>query len=351
MPTDLLDATSSPTNRATSAIRSSCSAGFMDEIVPTALYSISGDDTAFVIAPHDWDDLWDEASLDARQSYARILTGSPLRHTDYRIAPFRGQAISFGQFGELSQDRGTSYDAAAFRPAPSPTPVPLGDLAGALGHQIDPAIMVRTVVEALREAFHALTELDADQVHRLQEAFNDLRAQLADIEVVASAATDELLRVLKAPPANPWMDKLLRLKQMASLTDAEVARLFAVSRSNVQGWLHRGQGMHSARQHRLLEILKVLEDAYRRLGEDEQSLRQALLTPVSPEGQTPFDYLAQGRYLVARGYLHSLAQPETQRRRTARRAPIRPVVRLSEATRLAALEALSPSPRVDADPG
>jgi hypothetical protein len=206
------------------------------------------------------------------------------------------------------------------------------------------AAEIQASLESVGDALVALgsnIEHHPEHASELRQLAADLAALLRRTDAIRDWEEREQIerrQIAVAPP--PWLEDLNRLKVLAALTDDELAALFDVSRGNVQGWLHRGQGMRWHRQRHLLNALAVIEDSSRRLSGDAQTLRHLLLTPVGPSGHTPFDYMAQQQYRTARGYLQIAG-----RTRRERRAPLRPDVRRSEADRLGALEELSPSPR------
>ncbi len=146
--------------------------------------------------------------------------------------------------------------------------------------------------------------------------------------------------------SQPWKVGLVRLKRIANLSDAETAHLLQVSRSNVQGWLNRGQGMRSSRQQQLRAILDVLEDASSRCGDDAGKVRSALFTPLKGGGKNSFEYLRDGQFRVARGTLISHVAAHSYR---VLARPITATVpaRLSREEREEALALLSPGPSAD----
>lgn len=132
------------------------------------------------------------------------------------------------------------------------------------------------------------------------------------------------------------------IKELADLTNDQLAELFQVSRTSVQSWI-AGGGMRRAHQEHLRQILAIFRAASRRVDSREQ-LHELLLTPIGKAQRRPFDYLSDRQYAVARGYL----QPSLPTDRYQLRRPITPRVMLSEEDRRENLEHLSPSPR---DPG
>lgn len=337
----LVDATSSPSNRTLEAVKgSSFVTGDFEDKVPNALYVVFGDDTEIVAAPLELGDPWDDASLETRPIRSSLFLDRTGRHTDYRVSYFHNAAPSFGRHEELLWGNGTGYQTA------------LGiALSAALRHRARIADAVRAAAETRRLVSRALGTLDSEQVGTIRRELEALQGLLVETEAGSRREDVEPPPKSTPPPPGAWAEKVTRLKNLTALRNTEVAELLGVSPTNVQGWLSRGQGMRPSRQRHLLDTLKVLEDADRRLGGDEQMLRQALLTPVGPDGKTPFDFLAQKKYLVARGYLQSLSQPPPPRRPPLKRLPIRPRVQLPEPVQLAALEELSPTPRYDIEFG
>jgi len=61
--------------------------------------------------------------------------------------------------------------------------------------------------------------------------------------------------------------------------------------------------IHKFESHEhLLEVLPLLEEATQRLG-SPATTKIWLLTPVTPGGKTPLDYLAARQYFIYRGFL------------------------------------------------
>lgn len=133
-----------------------------------------------------------------------------------------------------------------------------------------------------------------------------------------------------------------RLKLLTSLSNAQIGELAGVTRTNVQAWL-RGQGMRRAHEEHLLQVLAVVEDAARRFGDAERT-RTAMLKPVGPGRPRPFDYLRDGNYLVAGGFLQHVSESVGPLLVPDRSMPQPPLHR-----RLATLEELSPTPRFKLD--
>jgi transcriptional regulator with XRE-family HTH domain len=180
----------------------------------------------------------------------------------------------------------------------------------------------------------------------LMAELREIVRRALDVELDLGAGSAAPARTLDEPRVGPWVHDLRRLKQAAGLTDEELGQLFGVSRGSVQGWLHRSQEMRPDRQRHLNALLSVIEDAARRLGEDERALRYALLTRVGKQNKSPFDYLREREYRLARGLLHVVSTPAETGAAGLRILAEYPVA-ATAAEREAALEELSPSFRVD----
>jgi len=92
-----------------------------------------------------------------------------------------------------------------------------------------------------------------------------------------------------------------RLREVSGLTMERLAEIFSVSRMTYHKWL-RGYLLNDAHREHLLEVLPLVEEAAKRLG-SPQSVSNWLLTPVSPGGKKPVDYLQEKRYAMFRGFL------------------------------------------------
>ena len=92
-----------------------------------------------------------------------------------------------------------------------------------------------------------------------------------------------------------------RLREVSGLTMERLAEIFFVSRMTYHKWL-RGYLLNDAHREHLLEILPLMEEAAHRLG-SPQAVSNWLLTPVSPGGKKPVDYLQEKRYAMFRGFL------------------------------------------------
>jgi transcriptional regulator with XRE-family HTH domain len=104
-----------------------------------------------------------------------------------------------------------------------------------------------------------------------------------------------------------------RLRELSGLTIEQVANIFGVSRITFHKWMEGSQLSDRHREH-LLEVLPLVEEALRRIG-TPNTLSAWLLTPVSPGGKKPIDYLSSRQYNTFRGFLlrqgadHNLLRP------------------------------------------
>jgi len=95
--------------------------------------------------------------------------------------------------------------------------------------------------------------------------------------------------------------QVVRLREISGLTVEHLASIFAVSRTTYHKWLD-GSPLKDRHKEHLLEVLPLVEDALQRLG-SSSDLNTWLLTPVSPGGKKPIDYLAEREYTTFRGFL------------------------------------------------
>ena len=174
------------------------------------------------------------------------------------------------------------------------------------------------------------------------DALKTLRGIIASRLVLPVLAAEESPR-RRDVPDHAWVEQLTEIKQLSELTNDQLAQLFDVSRTSVQGWL-AGGGMRSVNRKHLRQIVPILRDAYQR-HQSSQQLHELLMTPVGEKRRRVFDYLMEKDYEIARGYLQHRRATKRQRLRE----PIKPKVQLSEADRLDSLEQLSPSPRAVTD--
>jgi transcriptional regulator with XRE-family HTH domain len=92
-----------------------------------------------------------------------------------------------------------------------------------------------------------------------------------------------------------------RLREVSGLTIERLAEIFGVSRTTYHKWIS-GSPLHDPHREHLLEVLPLIEEAAQRLG-SPNSTGAWLLTPVSPGGKKPIDYLAAHEYSIFRGFL------------------------------------------------
>lgn len=341
---ELLDATSSPSNRRPSVAR-----GIVRSPAPEdqehhagTLLTVSSDETTILVArfpmgsfgdePQSWQRTWERAEFEW-ELYSGFHAYSGYR--DPGIDSYlHGRSASLQEGFERATEALTLSNRILGERSSYDTPDP-----AEIGANIQESIQaVNDVFARLRR----IVELHPEQVQRVREFAADLAEQL-ERTATGRVQQEQTRRVeqQEAIEQHVWLQDLNRLKELAALTDEEIASLFGVSRGNVQGWLRRGQGMRSHRQRHLLNTLAVVEDSSRRLDGDSRALRHLLLTPVGPSGQTPFDFLIHHKYRTARGYMQN-----ARNQQIGRRPPLRSDVRRAKEDRFFALEALSPSPRV-----
>jgi hypothetical protein len=92
-----------------------------------------------------------------------------------------------------------------------------------------------------------------------------------------------------------------KVHQSSGLDVTTLAQVFKVSRATYHNWL---KGFPASRKHRnhMLEIQPLIEEAAQRLGTPE-AVSTWLLTPLSPGGKKPIEYLAEKHYDLFRGFL------------------------------------------------
>ncbi len=91
------------------------------------------------------------------------------------------------------------------------------------------------------------------------------------------------------------------LRAISGLTIERLAEVFGVSRTTYHKWL-AGSSLHEAHREHFLEVLPLIEEAAQRLG-SPNATSTWLLTPVSPGGKKPIDYLSEREYSIFRGFL------------------------------------------------
>jgi transcriptional regulator with XRE-family HTH domain len=92
-----------------------------------------------------------------------------------------------------------------------------------------------------------------------------------------------------------------RLREISGLKVERLAEIFGVSRTTYYKWIS-GSALHDIHREHLLQILPLMEEAAERLG-SPNAMNNWLLTPISPGGKKPIDYLASRQYSIFRGFL------------------------------------------------
>ena len=92
-----------------------------------------------------------------------------------------------------------------------------------------------------------------------------------------------------------------RLREISGLKIERLAEIFGVSRTTYYKWIS-GSPLHDTHREHLLEVLSLMEEASQRLG-PPNALSTWLLTPVSPGGKKPIEYLSTRQYNTFRGFL------------------------------------------------
>ena len=92
-----------------------------------------------------------------------------------------------------------------------------------------------------------------------------------------------------------------RLREISGLTIKRIVEIFGISPTTYHKWIS-GFPLRDAHREHLLEVLSLMELAVQRLG-SLHATSTWLLTPVSPGGKKPLDYLAEREYELFRGFL------------------------------------------------
>ncbi|HEX5415901.1 MAG TPA: hypothetical protein VFZ25_09560 [Chloroflexota bacterium] len=92
-----------------------------------------------------------------------------------------------------------------------------------------------------------------------------------------------------------------RLRQISGLDVEELAGIFGISRTAYHAWI-TGTAPRTGRHEHLLEVLALVEEASRRLG-NQSATKTWLRSPVAPAGPTPLDLLHERDYDLFRGAL------------------------------------------------
>jgi len=92
-----------------------------------------------------------------------------------------------------------------------------------------------------------------------------------------------------------------RLREISGLKVECLAEIFGVSRTTYYRWLS-GSLLHNVHREHLLEVLSLIDEVVGRLG-SPGATNTWLLTPVSPGGKKPIEYLSTRQYNTFRGFL------------------------------------------------
>ena len=92
-----------------------------------------------------------------------------------------------------------------------------------------------------------------------------------------------------------------RLREISGLKVERLAEIFGVSRTTYHKWIS-GSPLRDAHREQLFEVLSLIEEAAQRLG-SPSATNTWLLTPVSPGGKKPIEYLSSRQYNTFRGFL------------------------------------------------
>ncbi len=131
-----------------------------------------------------------------------------------------------------------------------------------------------------------------------------------------------------------------RLREVSGLEVERLAKIFGVSRTSYYNWTTSSTPRGPRRGH-LLEVLPLVEEVSQRL-RDPSTVSNWLLTPVSPNGKKPIDYLETRQYELFRGFVLRLP---SEFRRIQPLGALKPVSReYSREEFDEVLRALSPRP-------
>lgn len=100
-----------------------------------------------------------------------------------------------------------------------------------------------------------------------------------------------------------------RIRELSGVDAGRLAELFGVSRATYQQWVS-GSTPRGHRRDHLLELLPLLQEATEYFGGPKPTSTW-LLTPVSPGGRRPIDFLSEHQYQTFRGCL--LREPVERR--------------------------------------
>ncbi len=127
--------------------------------------------------------------------------------------------------------------------------------------------------------------------------------QMVSFLPVESAQTGFLPSLNREGQAERYSSQLQakRLREISGLTIEQVGSIFGVSRITYHKWMEGSRLSDRHREH-LLEVLPLVEEALQRTG-SPNALSTWLLTPVSPNGKKPIEYLSSREYNTFRGFL------------------------------------------------
>lgn len=111
----------------------------------------------------------------------------------------------------------------------------------------------------------------------------------------------EALPTTSLPEEYPARFQAERLREISGLKIESLASIFGVSRTTYYKWLSGLPLRNSHREH-LLEVLPLIEEAAQRLC-SPIATSTWLLTPATPAGKKPIDYLAERQYSIFSGFL------------------------------------------------
>ena|SRR5579859_3729001 len=92
-----------------------------------------------------------------------------------------------------------------------------------------------------------------------------------------------------------------QLQEISGLKIEHLTKIFGVSQTTYYKWID-GSLLDDRHREHLLEVLALVEDANQCLG-SSGATNTWLLTPVSPDGKKPIDYLAEREYSIFRSFL------------------------------------------------
>ena len=162
--------------------------------------------------------------------------------------------------------------------------------------------------------YQLLSRTTGSELHDIQALLLLLALLVASDRVLttyhaAFQIKDSMQAKLRAKPANRTVSSGVnlvsvqaeRLREISGLKVERLAEIFGVSRTTYYKWLS-GSPLHDIHREHLLEVLPLMEEVANRLG-SPIATNNWLLTPVSPGGKKPIDYLAMRQYSIFRGFL------------------------------------------------